>query len=372
MAAVEDVRDQAIEVGRGWSASDAPVSWQLTAGLFRAIAGNERLLERLASLPADRLPALLGAAAIVWLARRDASGPLGSYFPDPGARQPRFDPGFFAAFTAFCAASLDEIMAVCWERRYQMNEVARCSQIACGLAGVIGRFEEPVALVDLGTGAGMALALDRFCYQLGDRVVGPVDSPVRLSCVVRGGRTPPLSRFPQMAERIGIDLDPIDVEDQAAREWLAACVPPEETALARLAAAVEVLRRDPPTIVQGDVVDALPGVLGRLPTGRTVVVVDSYTAVFLAEDRRARLAEVLQEAGRERPVIWLSLDPLVPLGPSGRYSVQGLPVPEDLMADYQQHGVFAVLGVRRFQSHSKGGRLLARGHPSGAWIEWLA
>jgi hypothetical protein len=34
-------------------------------------------------------------------------------------------------------------------------------------------------------------------------------------------------------------------------------------------------------------------------------------AVFLPEERRARLAGILAEAGRTRPVTWLSLDPLV-------------------------------------------------------------
>jgi hypothetical protein len=70
-------------------------------------------------------------------------------------------------------------------------------------------------------------------------------------------------------------------------------------------------------------------------------------------------------------VTWLSLDPLVPLGPAGRDSVQGLPLPGALVADYQQHGVFAVLSARTFHGAADRGRLLARAHPSGQWVEWL-
>ena len=69
---------------------------------------------------------------------------------------------------------------------------------------------------------------------------------------------------------------------------------------------------------------------------------------------------------------WLSLDPLVPLGPSGRDSVQDLPLPGALVRDYQRHGVFAVLGERTFDGSTDTGRLLARAHPSGEWVEWLA
>ena len=83
------------------------------------------------------------------------------------------------------------------------------------------------------------------------------------------------------------------------------------------------------------------------------------------------LADILAQTGRRRPVTWLSLDPLVPLGPAGRDSVQGLPLPPALVSDYQHGGVFAVLGARTFDKAGDRGRLLARAHPSGQWIEWL-
>jgi Uncharacterized protein conserved in bacteria (DUF2332) len=117
-------------------------------------------------------------------------------------------------------------------------------------------------------------------------------------------------------------------------------------------------------------VDALPGVLASLRAPR-VVVVDAYLAVFLPAERRARLASILAEASRRRPVTWLSLDPLVPLGPGGRESVQEIPVPPAVVRDYGQRGVFAVLGVRSFGDRAGSEGLLARSHPSGRWIEWL-
>ena len=63
---------------------------------------------------------------------------------------------------------------------------------------------------------------------------------------------------------------------------------------------------------------------------------------------------------------------MVPLGPSGRDSVQGLTLPSSLVRDYQQGGVFAVLGARTFHGTTDRGRLLARAHPSGSWVEWLS
>jgi len=368
---VDEIRAQAQEVAAGWAPADAPDSWQLTAALFRVIGAHEALLQRLTALPPDRLPALLASAAISFLVRRDRPMPLAGYFPEPGAPQPGFDAGFFPAARSFVSARLDDIAAICRERRYQMNEVARCAQIALGVAATASP-GAPVALADLGTGAGLGLQLDRYRYLVGTRRSGPQDAALTLSCQARGSHRPPQSELPPITERAGIEVNPIDLEDRAARAWLQACAPPEASALARLDAAIETARLHPVTVVPGDVVDELPGVLDSLPPGREVIVTDAYLAVFLPPERRARLADIMAEAGRDRRLTWLSLDPLVPLGPSGRDSVQGLALPARLVRDYRRHGVFAVLGARTFDHGTESGRLLARAHPSGEWIEWLS
>ena len=134
LSAADEIRAQALEVAGGWTPPGAPQSWRLTAALFEAIAACDELLEHLAELPPDRLPALLASAAITFMVRRDRPVPLAGYIPEPDAPQPPFDEGFFPAFRAFCAAHLEEIVDVCRSHRYQMNEVARCAQIALGIA----------------------------------------------------------------------------------------------------------------------------------------------------------------------------------------------------------------------------------------------
>jgi hypothetical protein len=371
LSGADEVRAQALEVAGGWSPPGAPSSWRLTAALFEAIAADGELLEQLAVLPPGRLPALLASAAVAFLVRRDRPVPLASYFPEPGGSQPQFDEGFFPAFRAFRAARLEDIIEVCRRHRYQMNEVARCTQIVLGIAAASGGSADPVALVDLGTGAGLGLQLDRYRYRVGADTYGPAAAGLSLACDVRGPIIPPTAKLPRIATRVGVDLDPVGLEDPAARAWLQACAPPEASALSRLTAAVNIAQRHPEPVIAGDVIDALPGVLGSIPRQQRIIVVDAYMAVFLPEDRRARLAGILAQAGRGRPVTWLSLDPLVPLGPSGRDSVQGLPLPPGLILDYQ-HGVFAVLGARIFDGADDRGYLLARAHPSGAWIQWLS
>jgi hypothetical protein len=371
-----EVRAQALEVAAGWSPPDGPGSWQLTASLFRLIADHDPLLARLATLPAAALPALLGSAAICYLVRRERPESLARYFPEAGRPQPPLDQDFGPAARRYVESRLDQITALCREHRYQMNEVTRCTQIAAGIAAAVPD-RSPMALVDLGTGAGLGLRLDRYQYEIGGRLSGPPDATLRLRSELRGERQPPPAQVPPIAARAGIDVSPVDLSDPAALAWLEACTPPEAAALTRLAVAVEVARQNPADVVTGDVVDELPAVLDRLPAGLPAVVVDAYLAVFLPSARLARLAEVMAAAARLRPVTWLSLDPLIPLGPAGRTSVQGLDLPEALIRDYAESGVFAVLGARTFGRGLAGheperGQLLARAHPSGRWMEWIA
>ena len=371
MSDTAEIRAQAVDIATAWSLSDCPGSWWLTAALFRVIAAHDGLLEVLTELPADRLPPLLASAAIGFLVHRDQPEPLVRYFPEPGLPQPPLDAGFEPAAAAFVSDCLDEIRALCPSHRFQLNEVARCTQIALGITEVASPATGPIAQVDIGTGAGLGLHLDRYRYQVGGTSAGPANG-LSLTCQLRGERRPPVPELPPIVSRIGIDIDPVDLRNEAARAWLVACAPPEASALSRLTAAIEVARQHPALIVAGDAVAALPGVLASLPPSLPVLVTDAYLAVFLPPDQRAMLFEVLADAARRRSVTWLSLDPLVPLGQADRDSVQGLHVPAWMLADCQDNGLFAVLGVRTFDRGSETGRLLARAHPSGLWVEWLS
>jgi len=366
------IRAQALEVAAGWSPPGAPESWQLTAALFRLIAGHEELISALADVPADRLPAMLASAAICFLVRREQPRPLARYFPEPGRPQPPFGPGFDLAARDFVSGHLAELTALCQGHRYQMNEVARCTQIALGIAAARGDPAAPVALLDLGTGAGLGLRLDRYRYAIDGTSTGPPDAALTLACQKRGQYRTPRPALPPIAIRAGIEADPVDLQNPEAVAWLQSCSPPEASALTRLAAAVEVARATPAPVVHGDAVSALPEVIASLPPDLPVLVTDAYLAVFLPEAQRAQLADALADAARTRPVTWLSLNPLVPLGPAGRDSVQGLALPDWLVCDYQRNGVFAVLGERTFTAGAQQARLLARAHPSGQWVEWLA
>src|SRR5262245_59785848 len=99
------------------------------------------------------------------------------------------------------------------------------------------------ALIDVGTCAGFGLLPDQYGYVLSDgSCFGSTNSPVEISCVLEGPLSPRGHVLPVIDERVGIDVDPIDLENAEARDWLRACVPPEVNALTRAARAVDLIR----------------------------------------------------------------------------------------------------------------------------------
>jgi hypothetical protein len=366
------VADQAMAIADAWSPPDAPQSWWLTAATFTAIAREDALLDLAAAIPPDRLPPLLLAAVLEYLVAAEPDAPIARHYPMPGGAQPPPDSGFGAELAAFAAERCDEVVRLAGLHRYQMNEVGRCVDVLPVLGMIAAAEDRPLALVDLGTGAGLGLHLDRYHYTYstseGEQAIGDPAATVRLSCVVRSGEPPLPSAVPPLAHRVGIDVEPLDLADPATLAWLTACVPPEAGAVTRFAAASALARAAPASSVRGGLLDVLPAVVAAMPADVLVCLVDTYVHVFLPPADLARFDDLLVALGRD--VDWVSVDPLVPLGPQARRTVQGLPVPQVWVDENRDGGVFGVIGHVRVRDGVRTGSVLGRAHPGAAWLEW--
>jgi hypothetical protein len=360
-------------VGRGWSGPDAAPTWQLTAALFEGLADDDALSDLAAAIPPERLPPLLFVASVHALVARHRTDAFAAYFPVPGGDQPPLDDAFAVRYRAFCLEHRDELGQLWDQRVYQMNEVARCVQVTLAL-GLISRRHpgRELALVDMGTGSGLALSLDQYRYALSDGSQwGPEDSPVRIECRLHGARRPTPPDLSPIGHRIGIDLNPLDLDDAEARAWLTACTPPEAGALRRLSGAMDVARAGRAPIIRGSADHHLAEVLGAVPAGLLPVVIDSYTAVFFDQAQLTAVREAITARGDERDLAWISLDPLIPLGTQARDTVQGGTAPPHLVEQNHLGGVFAALSLSIVVQGRTTTELLATAHPSGTQMEWL-
>jgi hypothetical protein len=371
------VAEQAGMVAAAWSPAGAPSSWRLTAAQFEVLRDDRDLLAIAAMIPPDRLPPLLFQAAASYLVLELEPQPLRDCFPRVGEPQPRLYPRFPSAYREFCLEHRERLLELTVRHRYQMNEVGRCAGIVPALPPRDSDGRD-VVLVDVGTGAGLALHLDRYRYRFRGAhgevtTIGDPGSEVGIDTEVRGPLAPPLaSTLPRIVDRVGIDVEPLDVGEPAVRDWLAACIPQEIGAVTRFHRAVEVAVAGAARMVRGDAGDVLPDVLSAIPEGTLVCLLDTYVNVFFEPDERARFRRLVDQAGARRDLDWISIDPLVPMGNLATESVLGIEVPPALVERNRREGVFGVVGRVSYRGGERAGALLGVAHPGAAWLEWLA
>ncbi len=132
-------------------------------------------------------------------------------------------------------------------RATQTNEVGRLATLVPVFAGLAAQ-HGPLALLEVGASAGLCLFPDRYDYAWPPIGSQTGSGGLTLTCPASGPLPLPSGPLP-VAWRGGIDLNPVDVTDAAAVAWLETCIWPEQQERrARLRAAVEIARVEPPRI----------------------------------------------------------------------------------------------------------------------------
>ena len=183
------------------------------------------------------------------------------------------------------------------EQPIQTNEVQRCwGLLPAFLTVADGR---PMDLVELGPSGGLNLFWDRYFYRYGDETWGDPAGGLELAGHAEGG--PPHRLFAaevEVGRRIGIDRRPVDVTTDHGARLLEAFVWADQTdRLERARRAIEIARRDPPRLLEGDYVEVLPALLAERDLDRLTVVYHSVSTVYLSPEERRRLDEILAEDG---------------------------------------------------------------------------
>lgn len=211
--------------------------------------------------------------------------------------------GVDEAFIAFVVANEEAIVDLANSRYTQTNECRRCVAL---LPGVMTSPFERFHLVEVGTSAGLNLALDHYRYDFDGVEWGP-GSPVRLTAGVPGDQ--PQLRPIEVGRRIGIDINVIDREDDNDRRWLDALIWPEhEERRERLRGALALTSGIDMEFVEGSVLDELERVLHSLPENEPAVVMNSFVLIQLDPEQRREVEQIVDAARSFRPIYRVSLE----------------------------------------------------------------
>lgn len=273
--------------GTQWARGTSPLYENWAVGIAR----NPEMLALLAELPPPkRQPNLVFAAA------RWEGCPLAP----------------FDQCREWILAHWAPIVETAFARSTQTNEPNRCATLLPPLSRVDG----PIALLEVGTAAGLCLYPDRYSAvydtPTGQRRLDPVSgaSAVTLACRLDDEASVP-QRMPEVVWRRGIDLAPIDAGDPAAIDWLANLVwpgPDHDARAARLRAAAQLVAADPPEVLRGDLLETVMNAAATAPSDATLIVFHSAVLLYLDAAGRRRFADTMRTLGDDvgRPVVWLS------------------------------------------------------------------
>jgi hypothetical protein len=322
MSAVNELTEQIAARFRRFAEVEAHGSSPLYETFAWGVAADASALEFLAALPeAKRQPNLLFATL------RHVCGV----------------PNDWPTFRALLCAHAEEIRATMLDRRTQTNEPGRCAT----LLPVLARLPQPLALLEVGAAAGLCLLPDRYGYDYGARHLAPPSADAPVFACTANAATPVPHQQVRIAWRLGLDLHPLDATNVEHSSWLEALVWPEHAArLQRLRAALALARREPPHVLQGDLLRDLASCARQAPSAATLVVYHSAVLAYVAEpELREEFAFAVGRTG----AVWVS---------------------------NEAPGVFRSITASR---GPRGGFLLsldgvpqAWTDPHGNWIEWIS
>jgi hypothetical protein len=304
----------------------------------------------------------LFAAVRLLLSSEPASGdPLARFYPDL-AEPTASATDAFPAFRRFCLAHAGAVAAIIGRRSVNTNEVGRCAVLRLGYADIARTLPAArFAVVEIGTSAGLNLFWDNYRYEYdagpagAPIVAGDAASPVRIGCAIRGTARPPLRPDDPFAERVarrvGVELEPIGLDNPDDVAWLRALVWPEQRERAsRLDHAIAIAQaarhRSNFGMRQGDGAVLLPTIAAELADDAALCVVHSFTLNQFRPVARLALDRALRDAAAKRAVVRLGLE----------WERRSAPV----------------LSLTEYSGSGAGRRDLALCDAHGSWVEWLA
>jgi hypothetical protein len=188
-------------------------------------------------------------------------------------------------------------------RSTQTNEPGRSAVIQAVVAELASSVKA-VNVIEVGTSAGINLYFDQFIVRDHDD-----GKPLTLVCedVTPLDRSPPM---PDVLTRVGIDPNPLLLASEEDRQWLKACLWPEQRRRHdRFDAIVAATPSWPAlTILRGRAIERLNDAFELVDASTLTIVMNTWTAFYFTDDERAEYFNEVSRRCANANVAWLSIE----------------------------------------------------------------
>ncbi|MEL6452996.1 MAG: DUF2332 family protein [Pseudomonadota bacterium] len=190
----------------------------------------------------------------------------------------------------------------------QTNEVRRSAALIAMAHVACTYFDRPLVLSELGASAGLNLMWDRFALNISGDMWGPRDAALTLTPTWDG--PPPPKSFPQVVDRSGVDLNPLNAQAPGDLLRLTSYLwadQPERLKLTLAAASVACAQ-----VEKGDAINWLSDRLQNTPTGYMHIVQHTVAWQYFPAEAQKRGQALIEAAGAaattDTPLAWMQME----------------------------------------------------------------
>lgn len=194
----------------------------------------------------------------------------------------------------------------------QTNEIHRSIALLAGFLTFAHDWNGPIDMLELGASAGLNLHWDKFAYRPNGWSWGG-ESPVVID-TDWNGPPPPLAARPNIRNRAGCDLNPLDIRDDAQVLRLKSYIWPDQPErIARFEGAVALARANDVRVDRADAAEWIAQKLAARADDAATIVYHSVFLQYPPREARAAIADAIKAAGARAtssaPLAWVRLEP---------------------------------------------------------------
>ena len=276
--------------------AEAATSSPLYEFLSYKIADDEELLEVIRYIPKTQPKPNLFFAAVHYLLMQ-VEDPLRNYYPSLTANPLPFHESY-PLFKSFALKYQQQLKQIFQQKLVQTNEVRRSAYLYPLIASIYEREQKPLALIEIGSSAGLLLALDyyNYCYN-NDLRINLHERPFTIQSVNNGNPLPTtIINKPEIKERIGIDLNVVDLQNPEEYRWMQALIWPEhQERRQQFIEAKAINDTVEKVMLEGDAIQLLPKAIQRINKDHQIVIFHTHVANQLPKDVKELLIDVLKK-----------------------------------------------------------------------------
>ncbi|WP_042474342.1 DUF2332 domain-containing protein [Bacillus ndiopicus] len=270
----------------------------------KKIIQDPEMLQLLTHIPKSQPKPNLFFATIQFLLMKHEDA-LKKYMPSFVVSPLPVEDSYFA-LQQFVKKHEQELLYCFQTKRVQTNEVRRSAYLYPIFSDIAKRAEKPLALIEIGTSAGLLLNIDKYRYEVkqGDHYIhfGNLKSKVIIKSENLGNTLASCSDF-QVSYRYGIDLNVLHLQNQEDYMWLDALIWPEHAErriLLQQAAAIHT--EVPKTLVEGDMLKLIPSIIQEISIEHQIVIFHTHVANQFSAQLKESFQQTLINMAKNTPI----------------------------------------------------------------------